>query len=171
MIRCRMLTPEELKALDALLSRARAAASAGIAAAAEPITAGDVVQLRPGASQTWETSIMLVEQAEPYKLRGPILRMHRSGCREAWHACTPAQVHRIGRAAFPRPADQICSGTYNPGCGNTANYRASHAADQAGIDQQLRDAAALIDAERKGATKQRKQAMRAHGRKTKEQAS
>ena len=165
-----MLTPEEMAVLAGLLSRAHAASPESTTPESEPITAGDIVQLRPGANVTWETSLMIVEQADRYKVRGPILRMHRGGCREAWYAFTPPQVARIGRVPFPRPAAQICGNTYTPPCGRQGDadqYRAKHAAGEAIILQQLRDAAALIDAERAKLASQRKQPNRVQGRKLK----
>ena len=61
-----MLTSDELAALESLLSRARTAAARDRAATADPITAGDVVQLRPGADSTWETSLLLVMQSDAH---------------------------------------------------------------------------------------------------------
>jgi hypothetical protein len=84
--------------------------------ASEAFTADDVAQLRPGACSTWETSLLLVTQAGAHQVRGQILRPHRSGCREAWARYSPAELVRIGRAAFPEPARAVRAWCYEPAC-------------------------------------------------------
>lgn len=112
----RMLTPDELTALEGLLLRARIEAARDRNAVAEAITPGDIVQLRPGASPTWETSILLVMTAEAHHVRGQVLKPHRSGCREAWASFSAADVARIGRAPFTEPAPDVKAWCYEPPC-------------------------------------------------------
>lgn len=111
-----MLTLEELAALEGLLARARRDAGRDRAATLNPIAPGDVLQLRPGASETWETSLLLVTAADSHQVRGQVLRPHRSGCREAWLSCSMPEVARIGRTPYPEPAPDIKSCCYAPPC-------------------------------------------------------
>jgi len=126
-----MLTPEELQVLEALLARARQAAALDRSAIAEELLPGDVVQLRPGADPTWETSLLLVQQTGP-KVRGVILRPHRGGCREAWWAFSPPEPVRIGHTPFPEPAPDVRAWCYEPPCPllataqEIARYRRAH---------------------------------------------
>jgi hypothetical protein len=55
-------------------------------------------------------------QANTHQVRGQILRPHRSGCREAWAHYSPAEVLRIGRAAYPEPAHAVRTWCYEPPC-------------------------------------------------------
>jgi hypothetical protein len=127
-----MLTPDELTALEGLLTRARRDAARDRSATLDPITPGDVLQLRPGASRTWETSLLLTMQADAHQVRAQVLRPHRSGCREAWASFSPAEVARIGRAPFPEPAPDVKSACYAPPCpklatpAQIARYRKMH---------------------------------------------
>jgi hypothetical protein len=108
-----MLTADEMLTLQNLLSRARAATSPHT----DTIAPGDVVQLRPGASRTWETSLLLVGQVRyDGRIRGAILRPHRSGCREAWYSYNPAEFLRVGRAPFAEPPEDIRHWCYEPPC-------------------------------------------------------
>jgi len=136
-----MLTTDELTALESLLQRARRDAARGVTATHEALTPGDVVQLRPGADPTWETSLMLVMQADPYKIRGQILRPHRGGCREAWASYKPPEVTRIGRAPFPEPAPDIKAWCYEPPCPlvEPIEARVLYRERNAALTQQLRD--------------------------------
>ena len=102
-----MLTPAELAALESLLARARRAAGEAHAAALDTITPGDLVQIRPGADPTWDTSLMIVGYVDPRQVRGAILTFHRSGCREAWGRYSHAEVLRIGRLPYPEPAPDV----------------------------------------------------------------
>lgn len=155
-----VLTTDQIHALESLLDTARRAEGA----AADVIAAGDVVQLRPGASQTWESSLMLVEQHRDGKIRGQILRPNRGGCREAWATHTAPEVVRVGRAPFREPAPDIKAWCYAPPCGrladpvDAASYRTDRAKMLAGIR------AEQIELERQEASARRKQALRAHGK-------
>lgn len=106
------ITPEELTALRRLMARAEQAQPTAAAA----INAGDVVQLRPGADPHWETSLMLVTQANAHQVRGQILRPHRGGCREAWGNYSTPEVARVGAAPYGEPAPDIRSWCYAPPC-------------------------------------------------------
>ena len=159
-----MLTPDQLSALEALLTAARLAAAAGTAAA-EAIAAGDVVQLRPGASHTWETSLMLVTQNDGRRIRGQVLRPHRGGCRDAWATHSAPELIRTGRLPFPEPADDIKAWCYAPPCSRLADppeaatYRAQNTAFQLSLR------AEQIEIERKAASASRHRALKAHGKK------
>lgn len=111
-----MLTPEELQSLECLIQRARAAAADGLATAAEPIHPGDVVQIRPGCDQTWESSLVLVMSSDNHRIRGQVLRPRRSGCREAWATYKRGEVLRVGRAVYPEPPTEVKSQCYDPAC-------------------------------------------------------
>lgn len=112
-----MLTPQELDTLESLLLRARALAGADRAAIAATLAPGDLVQLRPGADPFWQTSLVLVELVrDDGGISGPLLRPHRSGCREAWYTFRPPDLARIGRAPFPAPDASVRSQVYNPPC-------------------------------------------------------
>ena len=156
-----MLTPEETAALQALLRR-----EAHRPPTADPIQPGDVVQLRPGTDRTWETSLLLVCQANSHQVRGPILRPHRGGCREAWAKYSAAEVVRIGPAPFGEPAPDIRSWCYEPPCPTRetgfASYRDRHQAARLALR------AEQIDLERKTAQRSRQAAARALLKKTKE---
>jgi hypothetical protein len=103
--------------LEAILERARAAAGADRSATYTSLQPGDVVQLRPGADPTWETSLLLVTQAlEDGRIRGQVLRPHRSGCREAWYTFSTPEVIRIGRTPFPEPPAAVRAWCYEPRC-------------------------------------------------------
>lgn len=104
-----MLTPAEIAMLENLLIRARHAATGGHPA--DALTPGDVAQLRPGASATWDTSLFLVCQANRHQVRGQILRPHRGGCRLAWSTFTPP-----GPALYPAPPLAIRAWCYAPPC-------------------------------------------------------
>jgi len=110
-----MLTPEELTALRNLVERATADAATANTAG-QQITPGDLVQLRPGACDTWETSFMLVKAATGNKLRGAILQPHRSGCQEAWWTYSRAELARVGHAPYLEPARDIRAWCYDPPC-------------------------------------------------------
>jgi hypothetical protein len=111
-----MTSRDEIAVLESLLTQARRKASEAHTATLDTITPGDLVQLRPGADPTWETSIVLVHKVDARHVRGAILRPHRSGCLEAWQPYTHAEVIRIGRVPFPEPAADIRSCTYEPPC-------------------------------------------------------
>ena len=115
-MRLSMTSRDEIAVLESLLTQARRKASEAHTATLDTITPGDLVQLRPGADPTWETSIVLVHKVDARHVRGAILRPHRSGCLEAWQPYTHAEVIRIGRAPFPEPAADIRSCTYEPPC-------------------------------------------------------
>ena len=144
-----VLTPEELSALERVLERARADAERGRVAAVDPINCGDVVQLRPGANYTWETSFMLVKQSDARKVRGQILRPHRGGCREAWYTFNHAEVVRVGHSPFPEPAAEIKSSCYFPPCPIMASkaeietFRDRHHATQEALKAEMIEVARL----------------------------
>lgn len=108
-----MLTTEEKDLLRSLLTREAATAPPSSAAT---IAAGDLVQLRPGADATWETSLLLVHQVAGDQLRGAIMRPHRGGCREAWAKYSTAEVERVGRVTYAEPAADIRAWCYEPSC-------------------------------------------------------
>lgn len=111
-----MLTPEELAALESLLTRARASAQRG-KWVQTPLAPGDVAQIRPGASPHWATSLVLITKAPAHgRVRGIILRPHRSGCPEAAEHFSPPEIARIGHAPFFQPPAEIRSHTYCPDC-------------------------------------------------------
>jgi hypothetical protein len=112
-----MLTEAEIATLAALLERARHAAGRDHDALADTITPGDVVQLRPGASRTWDSSLLLVCQITSHgRVRGQILRPHRSGCREAWAEYSAPELARIGRAPYPEPPLNLRGWCRGPDC-------------------------------------------------------
>lgn len=115
-MRADMLTTEELLTLEGILARARAAHARANLHQVATITVGDVVQLRPGADRTWESSLLLVMDTHNGRIRGQILRPHRGGCREAWYAYTPPEVVIIGRAPYAGPAPEICGWSNGPVC-------------------------------------------------------
>lgn len=119
-----MLTPDEIAALEALLTRARQANGADLAAIRETITVGDIVQLRPGSDPHWETSLLLVCRiSDDGGISGQILRPHRGGYREAWYTYRPPLVARVGRMPFPEPDLRIRSMAYDgPRC-EACGYR------------------------------------------------
>jgi hypothetical protein len=110
-----MLTPDELLVLESLLSRARHAAGVDRSAILEPIEVGDLVQLRPGADNHWQTSFLLVCRIRPDgRIAGQILRPHRGGASIAWWDYSVCEVARIGRSPFPEPAPEIKDWSYEP---------------------------------------------------------
>ena len=111
-----MLTNSELQLLEALVERARRAEGHNHTEATETIVPGDVVQIRPGADRTWESSLLIVGHVDGYKVRGPILTFHRGGCREAWGRYSRAELVRIGRLPYPEPAPDIKAWCYCPPC-------------------------------------------------------
>lgn len=113
-MRADMLTIEELLTLEGILARARAAHDRDHLHQVPTIQPGDVVQLRPGADRTWETSLLLVMDTYQGRVRGQILRPHRGGCREAWYAYTPPEVVIIGPAPYVGPAPEICGWSSGP---------------------------------------------------------
>jgi len=155
-----MLTSDELSALEGLLTRARGEAAIGRIAATDTITAGDVVQLRPGASHLWETSLMLVTQTTAEHIKGQILRPHRGGCREAWYTFTPPELTRVGRIPFPEPAPDIKAWCYAPPCSLIARpaelerYRRLRSLSE----QNLRDEQIRVGEEAASRRRRRKQA-------------
>jgi len=126
-----MLTPDEVLLLRKLLDRAELESRTN----GDAIAPGDVVQLRPGASRTWETSLLLVGSVD-HRIRGTILQHHRGGCREAWATFSPAEVDRVGRLTFPQPAADIRSSGYCPTCPmQLRKPPASAEADPPSVDQ------------------------------------
>lgn len=111
-----MLTESEISSLTSILDRARRAAGRDRTASADTITPGDVVQLRPGSSRTWETSFLLVGKVLNGRIRGAILRPHRSGCPEAWSEFSAPELARVGRAPYPEPPLDVRSWCYAPAC-------------------------------------------------------
>jgi hypothetical protein len=112
-----MLSPEEIRLLDSLLTRARHAV-----VQTDDINPGDVVQLRPGSDPHWKTSLLLVcKIREDGGISGQILRPHRSGMREAWYSYRPPEVSKIGRMPFPEPGLDVRSAAYLPLCPSCHN--------------------------------------------------
>lgn len=97
-----MLTTIEASSLRAILKRELCPAPA--APAETDIGAGDVVQIRPFADQTFGGMLAVVTAAAPYGLRAYLLRPHRGGCREAWLRLKHCEVERVGRAHWPADA-------------------------------------------------------------------
>jgi len=111
-----MLTEDEAALLESLLVRAR---SAGLARSefGDAISVGDLVQLRPGADQHWQTSLLLVcKVRDDGRISGVVLRPHRSGSREAWYTYSRAEVLRIGRAPFAHPDESVRNSSYLAVC-------------------------------------------------------
>ena len=106
-----VLTPDELLALESLLVKARAEVS--FDHAADAINVGDLVQLRPGADDHWQTSLLLVGKVrENGRVSGVVLRPHRSGVQLAWYTYTQPEVIRVGRAPFAGPERAIQNASY-----------------------------------------------------------
>jgi hypothetical protein len=128
-----MLTPTEAKSLTSILRREglpAPRASAGAPAEAE-IAAGDVVQIRPFADQTFGGMLAVITQARPYQLRGYLLRPHRGGCRDAWLKLKHCEVERIGRGLWPAdetPFAARCEDQSAPRCTRLLRERAALAA-------------------------------------------
>jgi hypothetical protein len=115
-----MLPEEELAALESLLVRTRAAAGLARSECDDTINVGDLVQLRPGADQHWQTSLLLVcKVRDDGRVSGVVLRPHRSGAREAYYTYSRPEVLRIGRTPFPAPAPSVNNASFLafcPGC-------------------------------------------------------
>lgn len=108
-----MLTPAELQTLADLLQRIQSEQQPS----GPGIQPGDVAQIRPGVSRTWETSLVLISQIDHRgRPRGPILKPHRGGCREAWYDFSPPELAIIGRAPYAGPASDIRAWSYEPPC-------------------------------------------------------
>ena len=112
-----MLTLAERLVLETLLERERNNGGHAHTAWNDAARVGDVVQLRPGAEPHWETSLLLVAQVEDAgAVRGPLLRPHRSGLREAGYAFTAPVIIRVGSMPFPPPGREIRHQAYIPIC-------------------------------------------------------
>jgi hypothetical protein len=94
-----VLTIPEASALRAILRRELPPAPPTPAEA--DIGAGDVVQIRPFADQTFGGTLLVVTTAAPHELRGYPLRPHRGGCRDAWLRLKHREVERVGRGNWP----------------------------------------------------------------------
>jgi hypothetical protein len=117
-MRYSVLTILEAHALRAILRRELSPAPPTSSAEAD-IDAGDVVQIRPFADQTFGGMLLVVTKAGPYELRGYLLRPHRGGCREAWMRLKHCEVERIGRGLWPSaeaPFAARCEDGGNPRC-------------------------------------------------------
>jgi hypothetical protein len=96
-----LLTAIELRSLQAIVHRAELSPAPPTDEPAPDIAAGDVVQIRPFADHAFGGMLAMVMKAEPYQLRGYLLRPHRGGCREAWLRLHYCDVERIGRSFWP----------------------------------------------------------------------
>ena len=67
------------------------------------IAPGDLVQIRPYASEVFGGMLFHVCRVRPSRIDGYLLRPHRGACREAWHHYSPPELLRVGRAVFPQP--------------------------------------------------------------------
>ena len=108
-------------ALESLLVRARASARIAAEAGAYAIKVGDLVQLRPGADQTWDTSFLSVARVRDGEIRGTILRPHRGGWKDAHYGYSPPEVAWVGHAPFPEPPLKIRGASYWPVCPSCHN--------------------------------------------------
>lgn len=97
----RMLTPTESALLRALL--AREATSQAAPLEYSDLAAGDVAQIRPFADAAFGGMLVQITAAEPYELRGFLLRPHRGGCRDAQLRLKHCELERIGRSYWPDP--------------------------------------------------------------------
>jgi len=125
-----VLTIPEAHALRAILRRELSPAPPTSSADAA-IGAGDVVQIRPFADQTFGGMLAVITQAAPYELRGYLLRPHRGGCRDAWLKLKHCEVERIGRGFWPADAAQFatrCEDRGAPRCAQLLRQRAALAA-------------------------------------------
>jgi hypothetical protein len=125
-----MLTHNEAASLRAILRRELSPAPTQ----PEDIGAGDLVQLRPFADQTFGGMIAVVTAATLYELRAYLLRPHRGGCRDAWLKLKPCEVERVGRSHWPANATAFaarCEDQSAPHCARLQRQRAALAADLA----------------------------------------
>lgn len=114
-----MLTTLEANSLRAILKREFSPTPENYRDFPNDIGAGDVVQIRPFADQTFGGMLLVVTKASAYELRGYLLRPHRGGCREAWMRLKHCEVERIGRGCWPAaeaPFAARCEDGGNPRC-------------------------------------------------------
>lgn len=110
-----MLSPEEIRTLRTLLSRAEVSA-AGTGLAGVPVI-GDLAQIHPLAHPTFGGMLIWIAQIGDRQVRGSLLRPHRGGCREAWLSLPPTSVELIGRIHWPDPEfTRRCEANYLPEC-------------------------------------------------------
>jgi hypothetical protein len=113
-----VLTIPEAHALRAILRRELSPAPPTSSAEAD-IDAGDVVQIRPFADQTFGGMLAVITRASDHELRGYLLRPHRGGCRDAWISLKHCQVERVGRGNWPAaeaPFAARCEDGGSPRC-------------------------------------------------------
>lgn len=113
-----MLTQHEAQVLRALLARAAEQPAAIVPEEPPDIRPGNVAQIHPFADTTFGGILAVITRAEPYELRGYLLRPHRGGCREAWLRLKHCELERVGRAIWPANATDFalrCEGT-GPKC-------------------------------------------------------
>jgi hypothetical protein len=96
-----MLTAMETQVLRSLLARAAEQPATIAPEEAPDLSPGDIAQIRPFADRAYGGMLAVITRAEPYELRGYLLRPHRGGCREAWLRLHHCDVQRIGRAVWP----------------------------------------------------------------------
>jgi hypothetical protein len=96
-----MLTQHEAQVLRALLARADEQPAAIVPEEPPELSPGDVAQIRPFADSTFGGMLAVITKAEPYELRGYLLRPHRGGCRQAWLRLKHCELTRVGRAVWP----------------------------------------------------------------------
>ena len=92
-----MLTSLETEVLRGLLDREMLQ----FPAPEHDISRQDIVQIHPHADRTFGGMLVVVTAADPYSVRGYLLRPHRGGCREAWLTWHYSDVERVGRTHWP----------------------------------------------------------------------
>jgi hypothetical protein len=96
-----MLTAIETQVLRSLLARATEQPATTAPEEAPDLSPGDIAQIRPFADREFGGMLAVITKAEPYELRGYLLRPHRGGCRGAWLRLKHCELTRIGRAVWP----------------------------------------------------------------------
>jgi len=94
------LTQEHTAALRALLTELESQAPRA-GEDCDDLKPGDVAQIRPYACKAFGGMLVVITRAEPYELRGSLLRPHRGGCREAWLSLKHCELERVGRPHWP----------------------------------------------------------------------
>lgn len=128
-----VLTTQEANSLRAILRRELSPAPPTPAEA--DIGAGDIIQIRPFADQTFGGMIAVVTAATLYELRAYLLRPHRGGCRDAWMRLKHCEVERIGRGLWPADATPFaahCEDHGAPRCARLLRQRTALAANPNG---------------------------------------
>lgn len=109
-----MLTPNESALLRALL--ARESTSQAEPAEFTDLAPSDIAQIRPLSDAAFGGMLVQIAHAEPYDLRGFLLRPHRGGCREAQLRLKHCQLERVGRVYWPDPEFARRCSEQQPAC-------------------------------------------------------